>query len=132
MEEYLGPGDIKVVVEAGTMEETNIKPPKRIKPDKQAPGRASKMPMSSAELVYGGLRQGYLQADRACYCLKDYKGNTCLSISYSCINPPPLQTPIQRTCWTLYHQGSLVTSYGLTTSYSSTEFTNMSRTRLYV
>ena len=74
MEDYLGPGDIQIIVEAGAMEETNMKPPRKPKGEKQVGQRAKKVPVATAEREFGGLKQGFKQADRVTYCLKDYKG----------------------------------------------------------
>ena len=81
MDDFLGPGDMQVVVEASAMEETNVRPPKKIKPEKQVGHRAEKVAPPSAELEFGGLKQGFKQADRATYCLKDYRGEVTNPIS---------------------------------------------------
>ena len=56
------------------MEETNIKPIKKNKAERQAGPRAEKVPTSMLELEVAGLRNTCKQAERASYCLKDYKG----------------------------------------------------------
>lgn len=52
MDNFLGPGDMQVVVEAGAMEETNVRPPKKVKAEKQVGHRAEKVSPASAELEF--------------------------------------------------------------------------------
>ena len=56
------------------MEETNIRPTKKPKGERQVGNRAEKLPLAMAEFEVVGLRHTSKQAVKAGYCLKDYKG----------------------------------------------------------